>query len=57
VSGWPSGSEEPAPEKLTSSGAGPEVGLADADATGAWLPDTKRMRRILLTPKVPPMSE
>ena len=34
--GWPSGSFDPALEKLTSSGAGPEVGLAEASATGAW---------------------
>jgi hypothetical protein len=35
VSGCPSGSDEPALEKLTASGAGPPVGFADATATGA----------------------
>ena len=33
----PRGPIEPALEKLTVSGAGPEVGLADATATGGWL--------------------
>ena len=31
VSVWPSGSDEPALEKLTASGAGPAVGFADRD--------------------------
>ena len=30
---------EPALEKVTVSGTGPEVGLAEAAATGAWLDD------------------
>ena len=38
VSVWPSGSDEPALEKLTARGAGPAVGFADATAIGAWLP-------------------
>src|SRR5919108_2242925 len=37
VMGWPSGSFEPALEKLTLSGAGPEVLSAEASATGAGL--------------------
>ena len=53
VSGWPSGSDEPALEKLAVSGAGPDVGLADAAAVGAWFPPVQRIRRILLIPEVP----
>ena len=33
----PSGSEEPALEKLTASGATPDIGAAAALAIGAWL--------------------
>ena len=35
VSVWPSGSDEPALEKLTASGGGPAVGFADPTAIGA----------------------
>src|SRR4051794_10082807 len=52
----PSGSLEPVLEKFTSSGAGPVVLSADASATGAWLDCRYRMRRSLLTPKVPVVS-
>src|SRR5436190_7266981 len=38
VSAPPSGSEDPAEEKLTLSGAAPEVRLALARASGAWFP-------------------
>ena len=55
--GWPSGSDEPALEKQTFSGVGPEVGLADAFTIGAWLDCTYLIRRILLTPYVPLSSE
>ena len=55
--GWPSGSIDPELEKATSSGAGPDEGLAEARATGAWLDCRYLMRRILLTPNVPEMSE
>ena len=35
----PLGIRRPALEKFTVSGAGPSVGLADAAATGGWLPE------------------
>ena len=57
MSACPSGSLEPALEKLTVSGAGPELGLAAAAAIGGWLPEMKRIRRSLLMPNVPLMSE
>ena len=55
--GCPSGSLDPALEKFAVSGAGPDRGLASAAAIGGWLPEMKRIRRSLLTPKVPLMSE
>ncbi len=42
----PSGSADPALEKLTASGAAPLVGFAAATADGGWLVLTLRMRRI-----------
>ena len=53
----PFGIDEPALEKLTVSGAGPLVGVAAAAATGGWFGLRELIRRILLTPNVPPMSE
>ena len=43
-------------EKLTAGGAGPAVGVAHPTAIGAWFSLEKRIRRILLTPKVPLVS-
>jgi len=57
VSARPSGSLDPALEKLTVSGAGPDFGVASAAATGGWSPEMKRIRRCLLMPNVPLMSE
>jgi hypothetical protein len=48
---------DPTLEKMTGSGAGPDVGMATATAVGGWLPPVHRILRILLTPNVPPMSE
>jgi hypothetical protein len=57
VSGWPSGSVEPALENVTLSGAGPLVGVPLNTAVGARLLLRYRIRRILLMPNVPLVSE
>ena len=49
----PSGSAEPALEKLTVRGAAPSVGVAETTAVGGWLSGMNRMRRILLMPDLP----
>ena len=58
ASGCPSGSNEPALEKLTVNGTGPELGVAAATAIGGWFPPLmNRIRRILLIPAVLVVSE
>jgi len=44
-------------EKLTVSGAGPDVGWAEAATAGGWLLEMNRIRRILLMPVWPVVSE
>ena len=52
----PSESEEPALEKLTRSGATPDVGVAAALATGAWLGAVAVIATVAAGELSPPLS-